>query len=264
MRLHLLELEDQPWFPAVFRDLATDYLQFMQTRFELHKPATKLLGQALRAAGRDQVVDLCSGGGGPISALSAAFAAEGLKVTFTLTDRFPNVPAFSELAAGNPSISFSREPVDARSVPRELVGFRTMFNAFHHFRPEDAAAVLRDAASAGQPIGIFEIPERRLGMILPMLLLTPLIVLLTTPFIHPFRWRRLFWTYVLPLVPLTCWWDGIVSQLRAYTPAELQALAAGVGVAGYEWKAGQAPIGNSPGSLTYLIGHPNIEGGEPG
>ena len=30
---------------------------------------------------------------------------------------------------------------------------------------------------------------------------------------------RMLWTYPVPLVPLTCWWDGIVSQLRAYTPA---------------------------------------------
>ena len=35
-----------------------------------------------------------------------------------------------------------------------------MFNSFHHFRPAEAKTVLRDAAEAGQPIGIFEIPER--------------------------------------------------------------------------------------------------------
>ena len=62
--------------------------------------------------------------------------------------------------------------------------------------------------------------DRRPGMIVSMLLLTPLAVGLATPFIRPFRWSRLFWTYVIPLVPLTCWWDGVVSQLRAYTPAE--------------------------------------------
>ena len=44
------------------------------------------------------------------------------------------------------------------------------------------------------------------------------IVLLVTPLIRPFTLSRILWTYLLPLVPLTCWWDGIVSQLRAYTP----------------------------------------------
>ena len=61
-------------------------------------------------------------------------------------------------------------------------------------------------------------------MLIP-LLLTPIYLWIATPFIRPFRWRRLFWTYVVPLVPLTCWWDGLVSQFRAYTPSELEDLA---------------------------------------
>jgi hypothetical protein len=61
-------------------------------------------------------------------------------------------------------------------------GFRTLFNAFHHFQPADAIAVLRDAARAGQPIGVFEIPDRSLRTRDPLLLLTPLLVAATTPF----------------------------------------------------------------------------------
>lgn len=217
-RLHLFELEDQPWFPAVIRDLATDYLRFIEDSFRLHRPVVALLGEALRATHLEHAVDLCSGGGGPIPALQKELAANGMRVSFTLTDRFPNMDAFRRGAAESQGgISFSAEPVDAKAVPGNLIGFRTMFNAFHHFAPADAVAVLRDAARARQPIGIFEIPDRRLHTLLPMLLLTPLMILLATPFIRPFRWRRLLWTYVLPLVPLTSWWDGIVSQLRAYT-----------------------------------------------
>jgi hypothetical protein len=256
-RLHLFELEDQPWFPAAVRDLATDYLHFIETKFALHRPAVGLLAEALRATGADHVIDLCSGGGGPIPALQKALAAEGLAVRFTLTDRFPNVPAFERAAAASDgTIAFVAEPVDARSVPEELVGFRTLFNAFHHFRPADALAVLRDAARAGQPIGVFEIPDRRLGTLVPLVLLTPLLVAVSTPFIRPFCWRRLLWTYLVPLVPLTCWWDGAVSQLRAYKPLELERLAAEVEVDGYTWRAGRVPIGSAPGRLTYLLGYP--------
>ena len=42
-RLHLFELEDQPWFPAAIRDLATDYLHFMETTFAMHRPVVPLL-----------------------------------------------------------------------------------------------------------------------------------------------------------------------------------------------------------------------------
>ena len=61
-RWHLFELEDQPWFPAAVRDLATDYLHFMETTFATHRPVVALLAEALRATNSDHVIDLCSGG----------------------------------------------------------------------------------------------------------------------------------------------------------------------------------------------------------
>ena len=56
-------------------DLATDYLHFIETKFALHRPVVGLLSEALRATKADRVVDLCSGGGGPIPALQKALAA---------------------------------------------------------------------------------------------------------------------------------------------------------------------------------------------
>ena len=77
---------------------------------------------------------------------------------------------------------------------RALAGLRTIFNGFHHFRPEDATAVLRNAAEAGQPVAIFEVSHRTLRTIIP-LLLTPIFVCIATPLMRPFRWDRLLWTY---------------------------------------------------------------------
>lgn len=255
-RLHWFELEDQSWFPATIRDLATDYLHFIESTFALHRPVVALLGEALRATGSKKVIDLCSGGSGPIAALQEALVREGLDVRFTLTDRFPNVSAFRRAEAKSEGrISFVTEPVDARQVPAHLEGFRTMFNSFHHFRPADAAAILRNATQAGQPIGIFEIPERKLPII-AVFVFTPLLVALATPFIRPFRWRRLLWTYLLPLVPLTCLWDGIVSQLRAYTVTELDRLTEGLAAGTYIWRAGKVSLPSTPGHVTYLMGYP--------
>jgi hypothetical protein len=97
-RLHLFELEDQPWFPATIRDLATDYIHFLGTKFALHVPAVPLMAEALRLTGATQVVDLCAGAGGPIAALLQALAADGITPHVTLTDRFPNVRAFQRAA----------------------------------------------------------------------------------------------------------------------------------------------------------------------
>jgi hypothetical protein len=254
-RFHLFELEDQSWFPNIIRDLATDYLQFMETTLKLHDPVVPLLTRALREAGTTTVVDLCAGGGGPVVALYEDMKHD-TAVRFILTDKFPNLPAFQRLQRDHEGIEGYRESVDATDVPPQLTGFRTIFNAFHHFKPHDARAVLRSAVAAGQPIGVFEIPERTIWIVLTTALLTPILVLLATPFIRPFCWSRLLLTYPLPLVPLTCFWDGFVSQLRAYTPGELMTLATSVGDIDYRWEAGKVRLRGSPAHLTYLIGQP--------
>ena len=252
-RLHLFELEDQPWFPATIRDLATDYLQYIQARFRIDRAMTPLIARLLESTGTRRIIDLCSGGSGPLLLLVADLAERGIDARATLTDLFPNVPAFSEIAAAsNGRIDFERESVDARKVPARLDGLRTIFNGFHHLPPADARAVLHAAAAARQPIAIFELSERSVRT-LPVLL-TPLMVWIATPFMRPFTWRRLFWTYVLPMVPLTCLWDGIVSQLRAYTVPELREMSHGS--APMRWEIGQIPIAKGRGRLTYLLGFP--------
>jgi len=252
-RRHLIELEDQPWFPAVIRDLATDYLQIVQTRLHFDRAMMPVVRRLMEKTGETHIVDLCSGGSGPLLWLVNDLAAAGLDIQATLTDLFPNIPAFAAIAAESDGrIQFEREPVDARAVPARLTGLRTIFNGFHHFRPQDARAVLHAAAGARQPIAIFEVSERSLRT-LPVLL-TPLFVWIATPFMRPFTCRRLFWTYLVPLVPFTCLWDGIVSQLRAYTVDELRALTAGASP--MQWDIGQIPIAKGRGRLTYLVGCP--------
>jgi hypothetical protein len=252
-RFHLFELEDQPWFPATIRDLATDYLQFMQTRFRADRLMAPIVRRALQQSGATRIVDLCSGGSGPLLLLVKDLAAEGLPVRATLTDLFPNAPAFATIAeASGGLIDYEPEPVDARQVPARLTGLRTIFNGFHHLKPAEARAVLHAAAAARQPIAILEMSERSLRT-LPVIL-TPIFVWLVTPWIRPVGWRRLLWTYPLPLVPLTCLWDGIVSQLRAYTPAELRQMCHGSRP--MTWEVGKIPFAKGRGRLTYLIGFP--------
>jgi hypothetical protein len=252
-RFHLFELEDQSWFPSTIRDLATDYLHFIETALKLDAVLVPLVERALGQSGTTRIVDLCSGGSGPLPGLVRALNAKGVPATATLTDLYPNIPAFEQIAAATDSrVTFATEPVDARAVPASLAGLRTIFNGFHHLAPEDARSVLHAAAAARQPIAIFEVSERSARTI--PVVLTPLVVWVVTPFMRPFLWRRLLWTYLVPLVPLTCFWDGIVSQLRAYTPAELRGLTAGS--APMRWDIGRAPIAGGRGRLTYLIGVP--------
>lgn len=254
-RLQLVEFEDQPWFPRVVRDFATDYLRFIEARFQLHLHALPILERALQGGGTTRIVDLCSGGSGPVPHLVQDLTAKGVDVHATLTDLYPSVEAFQVAKReGGGRIDFRDGSVDARAVPVDLTGLRMFFNAFHHFAPDDAQRILQAAVDAGQPIAILEVPERSLRSILP-LLLTPLMVWIATPFIRPFSWSRLLWTYPLPAVPLLCLWDGMVSQLRAYRPDELQALADATGDA-FTWEAGTHRAPKVPAQITYLLGWP--------
>ena len=111
--------------------------------------------------------------------------------------------------------------------------------------------ILRDAADRGVGFAAFEATRRNAPAIL-VTLLSPLAVLLATPLIRPFRLSRLLLTYLVPLIPLVVLWDGIVSCLRTYTPAELRALAPALD--DYQWTAGE--VGKGPVPVTYLIGVP--------
>lgn len=254
-RLHLIELEDQPWCPAPVRDGGTDYLQFTEEVGNLLGPMAPKLAQVFQRTGTTQVIDLCSGGTGPWLPLLKDLETHGAKVEVLLTDLHPNEAAFerAQVRSGG-RIRGLNQSVDATNTPKTLRGFRTLFNAFHHFRPEQGKAILADAVRRREGIAVVEAVERK-ALPLVSLLPSPLFVWLVTPFIRPFRWSRLLLTYVLPLIPLLVLFDGIVSCLRIYSPDELRALVAELGDAGYDWDIGQVK-GKGPMHLTYLIGTP--------
>jgi hypothetical protein len=178
----------------------------------------------------------------------------GVDVSVCLTDHCPNIAAFERAhRLSNQGITYHSEPVDAANVPSALTGFRTMFTAFHHFPPEQARAVLADAVGKGEGIGVFECAQRSVLMLLAILP-TPLRVLIATPFIRPFRWSRLFWTYVVPVLPIVLLFDSAVSVLRMYRVDELRGLTAGL--KGYRWEAGRVRMRRLPIALTYLVGIP--------
>ena len=84
----------------------------------------------------------------------------------------------------------------------------------------------------------------------------PLICLLITPWLRPFRWSRLLLTYALPLIPAGVLWDGTASLFRLYPPAHLQRLARAADPTGrYAWQCGVLPAGFGR-CVTYLVGVP--------
>lgn len=256
-RLQWIEIHDQSWFPDLLRDFVTDTLQIIWNFFNFYEPIVPRLRYALQEAGTHRILDLCSGGGGPWLGLVHDFEdKERFPLDICLTDRFPNPGAF-EHAKNLPhsGVVFHASPVDATCVPAGLEGFRTLFTSFHHFPPREARAILQDAVECRQGVGIFEVPKRD-WLTIVLVLFMPIMAFVLVPLIRPFRWSRLLWTYLIPVVLFVVWFDGVISCLRSYTPRELRALTRGLSQDGYRWEAGEERKGAMPVTVTYLIGYP--------
>ena len=141
-RLHFTEIQDQAWFPGFLRDAVTDTLQYAFNTAGLYMPVLPQLQKVLRISGARNVLDLCSGGGGPWLRLQRALEENhSLQVEVRLSDKYPNLSALHHLhAMTGKRLTFHNDPVGAKAVEPEWSGFRTMFSCFHHFRPHDARA----------------------------------------------------------------------------------------------------------------------------
>jgi hypothetical protein len=258
-RIHLFEWEDQPWLAQSLRDFVTYHLRFTLSSASfapMHLAVANIVLPLLARSGTSHIVDTCSGGGGLWSGLLPILRERsGRDVTVRMTDLYPNAMALGQIEReSGGAITFSAESVSAFDVPAELGVFQTMFTAFHHFRPDDARAVLADACAKRRTILVVEPYSQKdaVGVALGSLISG----ILLTPFIPGMGWKRFLWTYPIPLSAAVLAWDGVVSCLRAYSVDEMMALAKSAAPHGYRWRAGKDAV-SGRGSITYLVGEPD-------
>jgi hypothetical protein len=249
-RLHLFEFGDLPWFPQLLRDAETAYLAVAYRLSPLPRLWAEKISTIIDPAEPAEILDMCSGSGGAMPQIIQELEARGYDVRATLTDLYPNPKSLS-----HPRISYMAKPVDATRVPPDLAGVRTMFSAFHHFRPDRAKAILKDAFDRRRAICIFESGQGTL-LGISMMIGVPIAVLLLMPFVRPLRWSYLLFAYLVPLLPLIVLWDGIVSMLRIYSPQQMKELTEDLQAADYSWEIGRLRVSSIPGGLPYLIGRP--------
>jgi hypothetical protein len=248
-RYHLFEFLDQSWLPQSLRIAMTEYLSAAYRITPFPKLWAQRLTGVLSDMGNDRIVDLGSGSGGPMVAVKHELPQERRLVRVTLTDLYPPLRK-PEVPDG---IEYWPEPVHAACVPAELTGVRTMFAVFHHLRPSQAASVLYDAFRQRRAICVFEASSRTVASVLSSLLI-PLLVLGLTPTVRPLKWNNLAFTYLIPIIPVLIFWDGLVSQMRTYSVSELNDMTRQFASADYRWQSGTTNFHGlrSP----YLIGKP--------
>ncbi len=258
-RIHAVEMEDLPWVPAFMRDAITGFLQFMSHKMDFYKPLAPILQRAYAQSQATGFLDLASGGGGPWLRMAEHLQAQDTAFQVTLSDAYPNhrhlESTVAQAKAAGTEINYLSSPIDARNVPTEQDGFRTMFLSFHHFRPAQAQAILQDAVNQGRGIAIFEAQQRSISNLIQFAF-SPLFMLFVLPFLKP-NLKQVLCTYFIPLIPLMVGWDGCVSVLRTYTVDEMQAMVNALDqTETYDWQIGKNT--ETPVPLPYLIGVPKV------
>lgn len=229
--MRLFEFEDQMWFPAQWRRWQMDYIRF----------AVKLLDpyHALKSPFSDHGtpsvwVDLASGTGGPISDLEERWQTPSSSFSLIRTDLFPANENIKEL--------------DLRSDEYLPADHYTLFNAFHHFPKEEQLRIMSRMSRAKSAL-IAEPLSPNLLTFVGIFVLTGPGSWILTPFIKPFSWGRLFWTYLVPVLPFVTCWDGLVSVLRSPSRRYFQVLASKASTTDFEWRAD---------SLSFFFGRVNL------
>jgi len=255
-RLNVFEIEDFAWYPAVLRKSQTDFLRFLMETFDVFGSIMPILDEVLSKTRHFEITDLCSGAGGSVMMLRKHWQKKQQPIPkIMLSDLYPNLEAYRFLEKKtNGQVSFFEKPILATDCPKSE-GMVTVFNAFHHLSPQEAEILLKKIVANRQNIGIFEPIDKSLWQIVANILVLSILPFLVMPFLKPFRWSRLFFTYLLPLVPFCTLWDGIASVFRLYSQKQLHELVKKADPEGlYFWQIGKAK--HPFGKVIYLCGYP--------
>jgi hypothetical protein len=113
-----------------------------------------------------------------------------------------------------------------------------MFSSLHHFSPPKIEKILLDAVRKNQPVAFFDGGNKGISIILAIVILHPIGILIFTPFIKPLSFRRLFFTYIIPLVVFFTVWDGMVSIYRLHNIEIFKHIVKQEKFSKYDWSIG--------------------------
>ena len=199
------ELEDYDWFPTVLRKYQTDFIGYMVIKANLYAALVPLFKEFISKNSTAKIIDLCSGSG-----LPAIYMHQHAKhITTILTDKFPQDIITPK------NIIAEKESVDVLQYQPIANTSYTMYNAFHHFSDKEQIAIVQKMRAHKAPFLFVEILQPNISNVLQIVFTTVIIQLLVTPFLKPFSWQRLFFTYIIPINLFTILFDGLVSVTKS-------------------------------------------------
>jgi len=210
MKITIPELEDLPWFPSKLRQMQMEFIGFMVVMFKVYQPLLTVIKQSLAKSNTRNILDLCTGSGEPIRNL---VTSDRISDSIILSDLYP----CPKIETGD--FIWNVESLNALESHNELSGMRTMFNAYHHFSEQEKLKLLEIHSQNG--IFIAEILQPNIFNLLKIIFTTILGQLVFAPFVKPFSFQRLLFTYLIPINLITITLDGIISVLKSQRPRSM-------------------------------------------
>ncbi len=261
-RIHLFEFEDLKWFPKLWRSSMTSVLLVQQKFMGIDDVLVRLLSETSTKISFERIVDLGSGSGGMLpKVVEELNRTSAEKTTLLLTDLYPTPEIIAQFE-GEKNVAYAKESVSATNFKSVPSGLKTMINSFHHLKKADAEKVLKEAAANKQPILIYELADNKVPLVLwwsllPLgLALLIIATLIITPFVRPVRFGQLFFTYLVPVIPLAYAWDGQASAIRIYGKKDWKLLVSGIESSGYKWEIGSAFDDEGKAKGIFVLGRP--------
>jgi hypothetical protein len=207
--MKLKELEDFDWFPSIFRKYQMELIGILVSQFGFYHHVAKMIKTDLMKSNKVHITDLCSGSGLPAIYVHQKLALSNLKTT--LTDKFPQGISDFE------GVEYLTTSVDVNHLEPEANTYYTMFNAFHHLESYQRKQLIQKVLDKNSHLMIVEIVQPTILNFILVTLASTVGVWLLCPFIKPFDWKRLFFTYLIPINVLTVLIDGYISILKSKT-----------------------------------------------
>lgn len=208
------ELEDYKCFPSVFRNFQTEFIGYIVVVFDVYYVFVDYLNRSHFPI--LPMKDLCSGSGEPAIGI---FNKSNCFSSLSLSDKFPNAHC-----RGRSEIFNEIREEDVLEVEFKDGTYYTMFNSLHHFSDHEKVEILQRIHKNGSSAFFVEILEPTLLCFFKVLFITIVGSLLFTPFVKPFSYSRLFFTYIIPVNLFTVTFDGWVSVMKSRSIKQYQKL----------------------------------------
>ncbi len=264
-RKELFEFEDFNWFPESIRAGMTNLILVLHKMMGTTEVLSNLIVKLRNKLEFNTIVDLGSGSGGPmpsvVNTINENSAESPLKLI--LSDLHPNTNLVEKINNNKiDTIRYHTFPLNAVDLKDAPKGLKTMIASFHHMSPANAKQILKSAAENKQPILIYEIAKNNIPFIVWLLLLPISLVVLMlmslfmTPFPKNLTLTQVFFTYIIPIIPIAYAWDGQASLMRTYTFDDVKSLILDMKTNDYQWEISDALKDNGKKLGYYISGYP--------